>query len=148
MDNEAMQRRDGTRCARCACGSVEATCEGDPVRVLLCSCTECQRRTGSVYGVSAYFPRSAVAVSGNTTAYTRLGGAGRRLTFHFCPSCGTTLYWYAEMFPALIGVAVGGFADREFPAPSLAVWTCRLGEWVALPDGLPRLTEGAPRPSE
>jgi hypothetical protein len=53
-----------TRAAACACGQLRATCEGEPERVSLCNCTQCQKRTGSVYSVHAYFDRGRVKTEG------------------------------------------------------------------------------------
>jgi hypothetical protein len=39
-----------TRTAACNCGQLCITCEGEPVRVSMCHCLECQRRTGAVFG--------------------------------------------------------------------------------------------------
>src|SRR6185312_10578977 len=49
-----------TRVAKCACGGVSATAEGEPAMVSMCNCMECQRRTGSPFGVGVYFPKDAV----------------------------------------------------------------------------------------
>ena len=35
------------RVATCRCGRVQAVCVGDPVRVSVCHCLDCQRRSGS-----------------------------------------------------------------------------------------------------
>jgi hypothetical protein len=53
--------------ATCSCGQLKATCEGRPGRVVACNCSWCQRRTGSPFGVGAYFPRSQVRISGNSS---------------------------------------------------------------------------------
>ena len=34
-------------------------------------------------------------------------------------------------------VAVGAFADPDFPAPQVAVWTENKHHWVPLPEGVP-----------
>ena len=47
-----------TRHAACSCGQLRLTVEGEPVRVSICHCLACQRRTGSVFGVQARFRRS------------------------------------------------------------------------------------------
>jgi hypothetical protein len=39
------------------------------------------------------------------------------MTFHFCPECGSTLFWEPERIPQPIGVAVGAVADPSFPQP-------------------------------
>ena len=38
--------------------------------------------------------------------------------------------------PGLIAVAIGPFADRHFPQPTVSVYESRMHPWVALPDGI------------
>jgi hypothetical protein len=44
------------------------------------------------------------------------GGA----TYHFCPECGSTVYWDIDAAPDVIGIAVGGFTDPTFPQPMIS----------------------------
>ncbi|WP_312001458.1 GFA family protein [Bradyrhizobium altum] len=82
-----------TRLATCACGQLRVTCHREPGRVSLCHCLECQKRTGSTYGVAAFFQRADVEPHGETREYSRVGDSGSAVLFHFCPDCGTTVYW-------------------------------------------------------
>jgi hypothetical protein len=41
------------RYAACGCEQLQLTAEGDPVRISVCHCLACQRRTGSAFGVQA-----------------------------------------------------------------------------------------------
>jgi hypothetical protein len=41
-------------------------------------------------------------------------------TYHFCPECGSTVYWDMAVAPDIIGVAVGGFTDPTFPPPMIS----------------------------
>lgn len=131
------------RTARCACGSLVAECAGEPARVMTCSCTECQRRTGSAFGIGAYYSKGQVQVRGAATQYQRSSDAGRGLVLHFCPTCGSTIYWSLEVFPDMYGVAVGAFADPAFPAPAFAVYTQTQHEWVQWPEGLQQFHQGS-----
>jgi hypothetical protein len=124
--------------ATCNCGRLEVICDGDPVRVSLCHCLECQRRTGSVFGAQAWFERQNITSSGSSTPYARASESGARVTFQFCPACGSTVYWQAERFPALVAVAVGGFADPGFAQPQISVWEKRRHSWVSVPEGSER----------
>ena len=58
-----------TRRASCLCGQLTVEVEGDPVRVSICHCLGCQRRTGSVFGVQARWPREQVRIDGDATEY-------------------------------------------------------------------------------
>ena len=57
------------RVARCHCGAVEAACEGEPRKVSLCHCRDCQRRTGSAFSVAVFYPKEQVRPSGETRAF-------------------------------------------------------------------------------
>jgi len=119
-----------TRIATCVCGQLIARCSGDPAQVSLCHCLGCQRRTGSTYGIAAFFPQESVVVTGDTRAYSRSSDSGHSVTFHFCPHCGSTVYWKAARKPEMVAVAVGAFADPAFPAPSQAVYSEHRHQWV------------------
>jgi len=121
------------RYAQCSCGDLSVICRGEPALVSLCHCRECQRRTGSTYGIAAFFPRPQLEISGEATAYRRRGDSGFDVTLHFCPRCGSTVYWEAARKPGMIAVAVGAFADPEFPAPDKQVYTQHRHPWVAVP---------------
>ncbi|MGH8855531.1 MAG: GFA family protein [Telluria sp.] len=124
-----------TRLASCSCGQLTASVTGDPVRNSICHCLACQRRTGSVFGQQARFPRENVTVSGQSTAYTRAGDEGPGTTFHFCPHCGATVYYQAVGQEAFVGIPVGAFADPDFPAPTVSVYEERMHAWVVPPAG-------------
>ena len=121
------------RTAQCTCGNLKAETTGEPRHVIMCHCQECQRRTGAPFGVSAYFDKGAVRTSGAAETYRRESDSGRAFTSHFCPRCGTTLYWFVAFDPGLVGVAVGCFTDPDFPAPTRSVFECRKHDWVAVP---------------
>jgi hypothetical protein len=72
---------------------------------------ECQRRTGAAFGVGVFFEKAQVRAEGASKVYTRDGQEGRKLRFHFCPECGTTVYWDLDLRPDHIVVAFGTFAD-------------------------------------
>jgi hypothetical protein len=105
------------------------------VRVGICHCLACQKRTGSVFGVQARFPRDKVRAEGTSTEYVRIGDEGCRLVFRFCPSCGATVYYTIDEEPGLVGVPVGAFADTSFPPPEAFVYGSRRHPWVVMPEG-------------
>jgi len=46
--------------ATCACGQAAVTVNALPTMHGVCHCTHCKRRTGSAFGISAYFDKTAV----------------------------------------------------------------------------------------
>lgn len=135
---------DAEHIARCACGALQVTVQGDPDVVVACNCTDCQRRTGSPFGVGAYYPRARVlSIVGETGSFARKSDAGRTLTNMFCRHCGTAVYWTLEMRPEHIGIAVGCFSDPGFVAPARIVWAKNRHHWVRFPDDMPSFPESA-----
>jgi hypothetical protein len=127
------------RTASCSCGQLKLTMQGDPTDVTVCHCFECQKSTGSVFGVSTYWPKSACrSMEGESKLWRRSSDAGRWLDNYFCPVCGSTVYWYAEFAQDEIGIAAGNFADPSFPPPTSAVWDSCRHPWVALPADWPQ----------
>jgi len=122
-----------TRQASCSCGQLEVTVSGEPVRISMCHCRACQRRTGSPFGVQARYAESDVEVNGQSQAWRRIADSGHSITFHFCPNCGSTVFYRPEQEPEIIAVAVGGFADPGFPPPTVSVYESRRHPWVATP---------------
>ena len=119
------------RRAECACGQLSATCSGDPVRVSVCHCLACKRRTGSAFSWNARWRRADVSIEGRAAEFTRAGDQGGRVTYSFCPDCGTTVHSQIDADPDLVAILAGTFADPAFPAPRFSVYDpIRRCEWV------------------
>ncbi len=127
------------RNAACCCGQLTLVAEGEPVRISMCHCLACQRRTGSPFGAQARFPRDKVRVEGSSTAYARTGDTGSVITFHFCPKCGSTIYCELEKWPDFTVVPLGAFADPSFPAPTVSIYEARRHSWTGIPEGADHL---------
>lgn len=122
-----------TREAHCACGGLRVRCRGEPLAISLCHCLECQRRTGSSYGIAAFFARNRVEVAGDSKRYARPSDRGPPVEHHFCPVCGSTVFWEPARKPELVAVAVGAFGDPGFPPPTQSVYRERRHPWVRVP---------------
>jgi hypothetical protein len=122
-----------TRGAACSCGQLRLEAAGDPVRISMCHCLACQRRTGSAFAMQARFTADRVQVAGRYSDYVRVSDEGDRRTFHFCPDCGATVFFTTEDAPDLIAVPVGVFADPSFPPPTVSVYESRRHPWITLP---------------
>ena len=79
--------------AQSGCGALTATVAAYSPIVALCHCTDCQRRTGSPFGVGGYFPAAAVVIAGQSREWARSTATGGMLTNRFCPTCGSTVFW-------------------------------------------------------
>jgi len=122
-----------TRTAKCSCGQLRVICEGEPVRVSVCHCSECQKRTGSAFGAQARWPRERVRIDGPSTEYVRIADSGNTVFLHFCPACGSTVWYQLETQPDIVAVTLGAFADPKFPPPRFSVYEGCMHAWVAIP---------------
>lgn len=104
------------------------------MRVSVCHCYDCQKRSGSAFAVQARFPAVAVAISGEHKVYSHIGDSGNTADFHFCPVCGGTLWYHALPDRALYAIPVGAFADKNFPTPTYTVYVDRKHDWVTISD--------------
>ena len=78
-----------------------------------------------------------MTIEGRSSIWSRRGDEGGKAVFHSCPVCAATVYWQPEAFPDLVAVAVGAFADPEFPAPNVAVYESRRHAWTTELGALP-----------
>jgi hypothetical protein len=129
-----------TREAACHCGQLRLEVEGEPFAVSICNCLACQRRTGSAFGMQAAFKADQVQVLGRFNDYTRISDEADRKphAFHFCPECGSQVFYTESADADLVVVSVGSFADPSFPPPTESGYDSRRHPWVGLPDSIQR----------
>ena len=121
-----------TREAACSCGQLRLTATGDPIRISMCHCLACQRRTGSAFGIQARFISNQVRVVGRYRDFTRISDDGEDRTFHFCPDCGGTVFYTLSTLPDIVAVPIGAFAEPAFPPPTISVFESRRHPWLAM----------------
>ncbi|GMV29947.1 MAG: hypothetical protein AMXMBFR59_20720 [Rhodanobacteraceae bacterium] len=126
------------RHASCSCGRLRLTACGEPVRISICHCLACQRRTGSMFGAQARFPDDAVTITGESREYVRVGDSGGVAAFHFCPDCGATVFYTLRDIPGFVSVPIGAFADPRFPPPRVSIYEERRHAWVSVPEDAER----------
>ena len=121
--------------ATCACGQASITVNAQPAMHGVCHCTNCKRRTGSAFGISAYFDRTAVVTCGGETSTYAFHHEAQDhdQERHFCALCGTTLYWFVSTLPETIGIAGGCFAEEGLSEPTYSVSERTKESWVGLP---------------
>lgn len=120
------------RIATCRCGQLSVTCEGDPVRISVCHCLNCQKRSGSSFAAQARWPDDRVEVTGASKQWVGTGDEGGVATFSFCPECGSTVFFAFDQMAGMTAVAIGAFADPTFPGPEYSVYESRKHAWVEI----------------
>jgi hypothetical protein len=100
-----------------------------------------------VASVQTRLPVEHVTIDGQSSAWTFPSDGGEPVTFrscdsggatyHFCPECGSTVYWEIAEAPDFLGVAVGAFTDPSFPPPVISGFEAYGPAWVMNVSDLP-----------
>ena len=123
--------------ASCRCGQLKATITGEPVRVSVCHCLNCKKRSGSAFAVQARWPKAQVTIEGRSKTFVIVADSGNKATFHFCPDCGSDVYYeidgkFDDKFDDLIAIPLGAFDDPYSLEPRFSVWEGRKHHWVEI----------------
>ena len=92
------------------------------------------------FGMQAAFEANQVQVVGRFSDFSRISDEEdqKEHVFHFCPDCGSQVFYTEPDEPDLVVVSVGSFADPSFPPPTESGYDARRHHWVALPDSIQR----------
>lgn len=98
--------------ASCLCGQLKISCEGEPVRISVCHCLNCQKRSGSAFASQARWPEESVQSTGNFREYMRAGESGK-----VCAKLFPIWTVVIDHFPARFSMAKA-LVSHGFPSPS------------------------------
>jgi hypothetical protein len=106
-----MSRHEGG----CLCGAVRFAVSKEPMRVTVCHCRFCQRNTGTAYLVEPVFRKTEFEFTSGAprTWETVSEGSGKRVTVHYCGTCGARVLRTFEHFPDHVGTFAGSFDDPD-----------------------------------
>ena len=112
---------------QCHCGAVRYEMPAETKHQAICHCSDCRRHAGAPLVSWALVPREAMKIEGKTREYASSEN-GRR---HFCPQCGTSLFYTNEaVFPGLIDVQTGTLDDPDTVPPTLQVQAAERVGWM------------------
>jgi hypothetical protein len=118
----------------CQCGRVRYEVNARPLAAYACHCTECQRQSGSAFGLSLLVPRDALAVTSGTPAvWRRALESGRVIWCFFCSDCGVRLFHNPERVPTASIVKPGTLDDVTWLKPVGHIWTRSAQPWMQIP---------------
>jgi hypothetical protein len=108
------------RTGGCVCGANRFTTTGEALRVTLCHCTWCQRRTGTAFATEVVFEAGHVVFGArDLTRYRHVSDeSGRWLDIEFCRRCGSNLGFTLEAAPGVRAVPAGIFDDPDWIVPA------------------------------
>jgi hypothetical protein len=124
---------------RCQCGSVRYVVTTEPIRLLACHCKECQRQSGSAFGMSMPVKKDNMTVTGLTKQFRRMADNGNEVTGVFCPECGVRIYHALQSAPDVLALKPGTLDDTSWLRPGSFIWMKSAQGWVLVPDGVKAL---------
>jgi hypothetical protein len=109
------------------------------MRVSVCHCTFCQRRTGSVCGIAVFFNEEKVEIKGDDFAtYEHVSDeSAMKLRLQFCRRCGTTFSAKLERFPDGRVIFGGTFDDPNWFKIERHIWTRSAQHWMVFQENIP-----------
>ena len=112
--------------------------------VYACHCTDCQKRSGSSFGLSVWVDRAAIEVTkGSPEARTTTSEEGKVQYVQQCGQCYTRLWSEPKARPT-IGIVRGGtLDDTSWLQPVAHIWTRSAQPWFVFPKGM-KTYEGQP----
>lgn len=119
----------------CQCSSIRYELSGKIHRLNICHCKDCQRQSGSAFGMSLVIPKETFSLtSGELKTFQLLSESGRTKTCAFCPDCGVRIY---NQTSALTSIKAGTLDDTSWLKPTAHYWTSRKQLWVTCSDEVP-----------
>ena len=126
-----------TRTGGCQCGRIRYAVTGEPRLLVVCHCTDCQRQSGSAFGMSLVVAEADFRVlEGEPRIFELRSEAGRGKRGAFCADCGTRLYHETAFRKGSVSVKAGTLDDTRGLRPDMHIWTDSRQPWVAIPDGV------------
>ena len=119
----------------CHCGAIRYEAQGEALTHALCHCSDCRRCAGAPMVGWTMYPADAVTVTKGTAKVYNSSEHGRR---HFCPECGTGLFYVNDkMLPGIIDIQSATYDDPDaVPAQAHIQVAERIG-WMERAHELP-----------
>ncbi|SLN22841.1 Glutathione-dependent formaldehyde-activating enzyme [Falsiruegeria litorea R37] len=127
------------RTGRCACGAVTWQTSGPVLWAGHCHCDSCRR--ASAAPVTSFFgvPRDRVTWTGEITDRQSSDGVHRG----FCASCGSQLYYQADVWPDETHLFAATLDDHKLFEPQAHYHWAERVSWMKLADDLPKYAGSA-----
>ncbi len=121
----------------CQCGRVRYRITAEPLLLVACHCKECQRQSGSAFGMSLLVQQAGFVVEGELKMFERSSDSGRPLRCFFCPECGTRIYHQPTYAAGIANIKPGTLDDTAWLEPKMHTWLSSKQPWVDIPEGVP-----------
>ena len=127
------------RTGGCQCGRLRYEIAGEPLALYVCHCRECQKQSGSAFGMSLAVPRGRFRLTqGAPRWWTRATDGGRHLRCAFCPTCGSRVWHEPEGRGDTITLKAGSLDEPVDAGAAIHIWTSRKLPGIEIPAHAPQ----------
>lgn len=119
---------------RCLCGKVRYTVRpGFRMRPYACHCHDCQRRTGSAFGIQLGVAEADLSVEGEVVEGRHVQPSGAVAGIFACSACLTRLWTSNDQRPGIVNLRAGTLDTSPGIEPAAHFWVSSKQPWIMLP---------------
>ncbi len=134
---------------RCLCGMVRYSVRpGFRMRPYACHCHDCQRRTGSAFGIQLGVAEADLSVEGKVMEGRHVQPSGAVAGIFACPACLTRLWTNNDRRPGIVNLRAGTLDNSPEIEPAAHFWVSSKQPWIVLPEDVAVLDTQPQSPAE
>lgn len=119
----------------CPCEAVRFSIKAVPLLIYACHCIECQRRSGSAFGLSMLVNNESFSLTRGVPKFWRRIGAGAiESSQWFCEDCGGGIACGKSTHPDVTAVQAGTLDDTSWIRPIAHVHLHHAQAWQRIPN--------------
>lgn len=125
----------------CNCGRIRYEVLSAPLLTYVCHCGNCQKRSGSAFGMGMVIPVVDLLVHGELSCWERVSDTGNRNPRYSCATCGNVIYGLGAYTPGLAKLMPGTLSNTKEVRPDVHIWTSSAQDWVKIPEDVLQFRE-------
>ena len=134
---------------RCLCGMARYTVRpGFRMQPYACHCHDCQRRTGSAFGIQLGVAEADLSVEGDVVEGRHVQPSGAIASIFACSACLTRLWTSNDQRPGFVNLRAGTLDNSSEIEPAAHFWVSSKQPWIVLPADVIALDTQPQSPAE
>jgi hypothetical protein len=118
------------------------------MRPYACHCHDCQRRTGSAFGIQLGVAEADLSVEGQVIEGRHVQPSGAVAGIFACAACLTRLWTTNDQRPGFANLRAGTLDNSPEIVPAAHFWVGSKQPWIVLPADVPALDAQPASPAE